>query len=552
MWMTWFDWREVALLDVDAEVCFAIYDDFRVSVGESFAHLAEVLAPVDGLNVSARMHTVAQLAPHVVSGGAGYLWLNSMFAALSGDDVPRVLQLQADFVRFEVAAAISSGTDMDCEIAPDVWYAVPAAGLAFRSHDRHLRVKSGELQAKVQRTARVGAVTIDEFEALYRSPRSASQFGLANPGAVPRAETELRSALDASLQVFPGIFDRYLVSLVPLIARPGMSDAGTDDAAPFVVYSSFDREPIDLLAALAHEESHQLLQTLEKLQPGMLPSSQTDMLVPWKPGQQRKLPNVIHGLVAFGRAATVRARADRAGLGSAQNSEALQREREWVDQVSRELKAGAVGEITDELVEWLDLNLAQIDGPTPGRVGESRVAGVGVPAASFPWAVVTGEPGRAAARSLYAAIVEGPWFRGTVDYPDQDNRMITGEISEHSAAFHFFEVIVPALVRQTFGPQVIFAAAKAHRLRPGDRIPLHSDQNHPTFRFRAVLGLSPTNLGSGELGIFDRDRTLLLRLQPDFGSSLIFEMVEGSHHDVSVNLSPRSRLTVIASYVIKP
>src|SRR3546814_7592493 len=51
----------------------------------------------------------------------------------------------------------------------------------------------------------------------------------------------------------------------------------------------------------------------------LLPDSDLEMSVPWKPGVKRTLSGVLHGLIAFGRAATVRSRAEQSGHSSAAN-----------------------------------------------------------------------------------------------------------------------------------------------------------------------------------------------------------------------------------------
>src|SRR5262249_7578536 len=161
---------------------------------------------------------------------------------------------------------------------------------------------------------------------LLRSPRSMAEFGLEEPARATsqRCAEELAAARDLADRLVPGLFDRYITDVVPLGAEPGLAHAGTDDAAPWTVYLSFGREPADLIAALAHEESHALVQTLVKLVPDLLPDSEIEMPVPWKPGARRSLSGVLHGLIAFGRAATVRSRAARAGHDSPANAEALE------------------------------------------------------------------------------------------------------------------------------------------------------------------------------------------------------------------------------------
>ncbi|MEV6415374.1 HEXXH motif-containing putative peptide modification protein [Kribbella sp. NPDC051718] len=556
--MTFGGWAEVSRLDVDPLTCFTIYEEFGSLVQQSFSTLAGILSAVPDLTLAERIGAVAEAAPQVISGGAAYLWLTEMYAALSADDIGLVRRLDADFGRFELAAAVASGADHSCKVRlGEKWISLPATGLAVRSSAGCVSVRQGQLDCEAIELPQIGALTVDRYEDLYRTPRSRSQFDLAPPGTVLTATTELEDAAKLGQVVVPGLFERYLTSLVPLAARSGMADAGTDDAAPFTVYSSFGRESSDLLAALAHEEAHALIQTLEKLRPNLLPTSVLDMPVPWKPAVRRKLPNVIHGLASFARAATVRSRVERLGLGSGGNREAHARERGWVEDATAELLQGRLGELPAGLDRWLDANLAQIeaewrDGSALTDEPKVEVVAVSRPPLSYPWAIAVGESARAAAAELYAPVATGHWRRGTSSYPEQDSQLITLMIEKLPIAQQLMALTIPRLLEEEFGTSVELAAVKAHRLRPGDRIPIHSDGGHPTFTHRAVLGLSG-NLGdSGQLAVYTTAKTPVIRLQPEYGQLFVFAMVPDCHHSVSRNESALSRLTVIASYRAAP
>jgi HEXXH motif-containing protein len=536
--------------------CFAVYQGLAKATVDSYGALARVLAPVEGGVISSRLSAVLDQAPEVAASGPGYVWLTSMYAALATDDRPAFAALLRDLARFEAAAAVCSGTDFEGAL-PDVGgrTALPGTRVAVRP-DEHggLRVVGGVVQGDVAVLPVVGALRLNSVEPLVRSPRSRSQFDLAPEDALTGAAAgEIRAARELADLVTPTLYQRYVADVVPLTAEAGMANAGTDHAAPHVLYLSFGREPSDLVAALAHEESHALLQTLEKLYPQVLPDSEGDMPVPWKPGVRRTLSGVLHGLVAFGRAATVRARAARAGHDSPANQQALERELSWVDGVTEQLLAGSLGDLPDDLLGWLAANRAQIDSAPPA-VGEpsvrvlARSGGQDGDAGMFPWALVRGTLATAAADDLFPVVASGPWRRGTDGYPDQDNRPLDDVVAGAPRARAFFADHLPRFIHENYGVAVELAAVKAHRLRQGDGIPIHSDGGHADFAYRVVLGVTPLELSSGHLRLRTADRGLVVTTQPGYGHALVFQMAEPSHHDVSPNLTPYPRFTVIASY----
>jgi HEXXH motif-containing protein len=549
-------WAGVADLDVAPVDCFAVYQGLAKAIADSYRTLAGVLAPLGGEDggISARVAAVLGLAPQVLCTGPGYVWLNSVYASLATNDGTTFAGLTEDFARFEAAAAVSAGTSFSGPAAGDgEWIALPGTRVAVaRSAGGLLRVVDGTVPDAVRILPTVGAMRLAGLDPLIRSPRSRSQFDLAAPDApTGRAEEELRAAAELAARITPGLYPRYVTDIVPLSAEPGMANAGTDDAAPHVVYLSFGREPSDLLAALAHEESHALVQTLGKLVPDLLPDSELDLAVPWKPGVRRTLSGVLHGLVAFGRAATVRARAARAGHDSPSNQQALEREVSWVHEVTGQLCDGALGPLSEELVSWLAANRAAIDSMPPAGPDATVVRSLarsGEDGGSFPWALVGGPTAVAAADDLFADVTAGPWYRGTAGYPDQDNRPLDDVLARSPRAREFFAVALPAFVEERFGAVVELAAVKAHRLRQGDGIPVHSDGGHPQFAFRAVLGLTPLELDSGHLRLRTADRDLVVATQPGYAQALVFEMAEPSFHDVSANRTSYPRFTVIASY----
>src|SRR3546814_5760642 len=123
----------------------------------------------------------------------------------------------------------------------------------------------------------------------------------------------------------------------------------------------------------------------------LLPDSDLERSGPWKPGVKRTLSGVLHGLIAFGRAATVRSRAEQSGHSSAANSEALTREHGWIRDVTSGLLTGTLGELPGGLDEWLDANLRGIDECAPKRAAGIGVLGRDGADASFNWRILGGE-----------------------------------------------------------------------------------------------------------------------------------------------------------------
>lgn len=534
----------VASLDVRPVDCYRVGEGLAASVRHSYAGLAAILDNLEGAP-GRRLAAVLARTPEVLATAAGYGWLTATYGAIAGNDRPVLADLLLDFGRFEAAAAVAAGDDHDGAVPDRGVVALPGTGLVVEPSAGRLRVVAGTPEAPTWRTPLAGSLRVDGHEPLLSTPRSMSQFELAEPsiGLAASSVAELQAARELADVIVPGLFDRYLTEVVPLAAEPGIAHAGTDDAAPWTVYLSFGREPADLVAALAHEESHALVQTLAKLVPDLLPESAADMPVPWKPGVRRTLTGVLHGLIAFGRAATVRARAAENGNGSSANDAALVRERSWVATVTESLLTGSLGDLPAGLDEWLSANVAAIDGAAAPRGTDLTLLGRdGGEGADSRWRLVGGDGLQHAADELYPVALRSTWRRGVAGYPDQDRADL--DAAAHPALVEQ----VPALLAREWGDQVELASVKVHRLRSGDSIRAHSDAEHEDLSHRLVLGLTPHDLDGGDLRLLTAEREATIATQPQFGQGLLFELAGPSLHEVTANRSPYPRYTLVASY----
>ncbi|MFH5230883.1 aKG-HExxH-type peptide beta-hydroxylase [Antrihabitans spumae] len=545
---------ELACLDVDPARALGIYDLLGAKIRQTHARLANSLRAAFP-DVAERIDLVLAWAPQVLSYGAAYQWATRLHCAIETDDRELFDYLVADFVRFECAAAMLSGQNFvaDAASAPHLWdddaprgpIVIPLIG----AHDlgrRGIIVQGGEIEGKLITPRAVGGMRIEAFEQNYRLARSKSQFNLAAVGAWERAQEEIEAAITLSEQLVPGLFGRYRTDVVPLLREGNISNAGTDEAAPFVVYTSFEREKVDLVACFAHEEAHALINSADKLLGDVLPDTTVKMPVPWKPGMLRSLSNVLHGLISFGRAAQVRTRANAAGLGSRDNDEARTREMRWVSDVSEQLLSGCLGELPPSLREWIESNLTVFDAPPPSPLGR-EVIGRSTPSASmFPWALAADPQGHRSAVEVSGVLSTGPWHRGSGHYREQDRIDISTD--DHPQLADFVKRVVPELIAEQFGVTVAATAVKGHRLRPGDSIRTHSDHSPGPDAFRAVLGVSAVPTDGGLLRLCDTGEQPVIAAPLRFGDCLIFQIAEPCNHDVTELRSSTYRYTVIATY----
>ncbi|WP_241548465.1 aKG-HExxH-type peptide beta-hydroxylase [Gordonia alkanivorans] len=554
-------WTELADLDVRPERALGVLELLSARIRASYRTLAGSLEePFPAL--SRMIFEVLELAPQVVGHGAGYMWMTSVHNAVRADDTDCFDELAKDFVRFRAAAAVFSGSSYVAEDVPAVMLstshidrslvAIPTIGAFELGRSDCLRVDSGVLDGVLRTGPRIGGLRVEAFERSYRLPRSKSLFDLASEGWWERGHEELTSAADLAGQLVPGLLDRYHSDVVPLKRGKQTSNAGTDEAAPFVVYSSFERSPVDLVACLAHEEAHALINTADKLLGGVLPESEMKMPVPWKPGMMRSLSNVIHGLISFGRAAQVRGRALVLGVTDEENEEARERESMWVRDVTARLEDGVLGPLPDELVAWLRENVERLEPAVPVSTKDRGVVALaGDSSDTCPWVLYRSSATRSAAAEQYIELSQGPWVRGSGAFVDQDRRQL--EVASKSRLDMTLNQEIPELIRDRFGADVMLDGVKAHRLRDGDSIRNHSDHHdsmasNSPGSYRVVLGCTASPTVGGELRFTDSDRDAFVGIPLRFGDAVVMNIEVPGYHEVTGIKSDTFRYTVIATY----
>lgn len=538
-------WMSLAPLDVDPAQATGIYDLLSAKIRATCLRTARSLDSAFP-EASARVQAVVSSAPQVVSYGAAYQWVTRLHQAVSEDDVDLFEELLRDFARFECAAAILSRGDFDGEIHGSTELVVPLVG-AFELEGSNYRVRDGKLTGTPIGPASIGGLRVEAYEAKYRLARSISQFNLDEIGHWETANQELTAVRGLGELLVPGLFDRYLSDVVPLRRDGPISHAGTDEAAPFVVYSSFDRDPVDMIACLAHEEAHGLINSADKVMGfKVLPDTDDKMPVPWKPGMMRSLSDVMHGLISFGRAAQVRTRAAAAGLGSPVNEEARLREIGWVTDVTGQVCDGILGPIPQWLRSWMQTNLGSWDIPVPTHEPGDVIARGGTSDELFPWLLWAGHDSTRAATDVYGQLSSGRWDRGSGEFPDQDR--IDLDVRKHPYVQAFIEKTLPAVIADEFGESVALTALKAHRIRPGDRIATHSDDGGGHVSYRAVLGSSPVPTDGGVLRLCDTSQRPVVSVPLRFGDCVVMRTDRLCYHDVTELRSEYFRYTVIASY----
>lgn len=547
-------WMELAALDVSPRRALAVHDVLSMKIRQTNSGLADSLKVAFPME-SERITAVLETAPHILGYGSSYQWATAVHRAIAGDDRASFRRLFIDFSRFEIGAAIlSNGSYTLSDLAArelairheDGVVAVPLVG-ALELTGSPVEIVRGETEVKIIAPSRIGGVRLDAYELNYRLARSKSQFNLDRAGVWEAAHEELETAEAVARILVPGLFDRYLTDVVPLVRTGQISNAGTDEAAPFVMYTSFERSPVDMVACLAHEEAHALINSAEKLLRDVLPETIEKMNVPWKPGMLRSLSNVIHGLVSFGRAAQVRNRAEMAGLGSQENSDAFRREAGWVREVTDDLRRGSLGPLPDWLFHWMECNVAALE-VSPVAAPERQRAFVRSGSASGEgnWLVFTSGTAVAAATEIYGRCAMGRWDRGSGEFSDHDRIELT--VDHLPALVELTTRDIPRLLSQEFGVAARLTSVKAHRHRQGDSIHLHSDHQSGSGVFRAVLGVSVLSTDGGELRICDSNEDPLVGLPLRLGDCLVFDLRDPCYHEVTELRSNSFRFTLVATY----
>lgn len=537
----------IAPLDIDAEACHAVYERMRLATLTSFARVAASARDLGLVDVADGVECVLGTEPSVVRGPAGYRWLVALVAALDSESEDSLAPVLADFERFRLGALIASGGSGEVEL-PGTYrdVLIPGTGLSVSlNNTTSVRVLAGEPSCTTHRAPVIGGLLVSSLEPMLANPRSRSQFALAekdrsNDQRIADLIAETESRFGA---LFPQFFDRYISQVVPVRETRGIHHAGTDFDAPFAVYLGGGREPGDLMAALAHEESHALVQTMEKLIPGLVPDSSRSMQVPWKPGQTRTLSGIVHGIIAFSRAAAARHRIIESGEGSHELVASRDREVAWVSGVVDDLCRGALGELKGDGVEWLASLVRGIKagptGPTTAELGCWSIPEVREVARSPRWVAVDGPSLAACATRLHARAENQPWRRGAPPYARQDVlRLDPADFPELAGP-------VNAWLSAHAGRELALEALKAHRLRPGDAIPPHEDVGEHAWR--VVVGACPDEVGAVPLFLHDERRQRQFGWCPNWGSAVAFRTDE-VYHSVPEVPAGSFRYTLIASY----
>lgn len=542
-------WTKVVGIDAPAELVHALHHAGDARQVAAFRRLEESLRLAGGTDLATRLGAVRYQAPQVLASPYAGQWMVATLRAVRATDAGAIAPCVVAWTRFEAAAAVLSGAEWSGSLAPADGrgcVVLPAADLVLSTDGgTEISVSGGRVSVGASALPACRGLRLDMHDDLLRLPALA-KFDFPDCASDQQRSGELAEALAAGEHVCPGFADRFITTVVPVDSPPGWARAGTDESARLVTYCSFGRTPTDLLAALSHEEAHAVINTCVAVTGEDLPQGEGTMPVPWREGH-RPLPAVLHGLAAFGRAATIRARCGRAGLTRPVDDEMGAVERGWVEEVSAQVAGGQLGPLPPAVAEWVEANLAALDSPTPAPPPgpAPELVAVSTPGFGFSWWML--ESGLQAAASAYPVLRTGPWLRRTSDFYAQDVRDLGGRWDGFPLGSRLFEEFVPSFLREAANADVRLAKVEAHRLRPGDRIDPHTDAAQEQFAFRAVLNVTPADLEGGSLRLWSRGRaSVAAALAP--GSMLVFEIGERSFHEVTPNSDGRDRLTVVASF----
>jgi hypothetical protein len=541
--MSWYQ-----LLDLDAHPAAAhrIIDELNSQALGAVCSVRQSLALAGAVDAAGRLTEICERAPQVFASPYGTQWATAIATAIMTRNLDAFSNALAHLERFDAAAAVLSGCRwLPSETTPSE-LPIPVTGDVLRIGPSRLGFAlTEERDCRLIRSGHFEGVSIDLGDPLLRT-RSAQRFTFSSVDNSAAGIGELQAAGLAAQRVAPNLFARYVTAIVPVDSPPGWGTAGTDEGVPGVTYLSFDRDPVDFVAALAHEEAHSLLNGYEAIFGEVLPAGVGSIEVPWRAGL-RPLPAVMHGLAAFGRAATVRTRAATIGMSSPQNDEAAEREHGWVRSVSSRVLNGELGPVSENDSGWIQRNVAAIESPARDAKSErlALIASSG-PGSSFHWWLLRSEIGGGAAGELYSHLIRCPWSRSTDDFPDQDQNDLTGYLATTTWVSRLFTRDLPAFIGSQRA-QAQFQSLRGHKLRTNDRIRMHNDNDQQLYRWRAVLGVTPGELAGGQLSM-SPDALPGLSVQPSYGDILLFEIGPTSFHEVSRVLDARPRLTVVASY----
>lgn len=435
--------------------------------------------------------------------------------------------------------------------SPAVWQWVRLVLTAAQSGDPLRFEESVEAMPAPGRRRRGFAawgLALDEGESLFRDPVT-EHFDFPEPDG--QWHSALAATLELAAEVAPRLTARFGSILVPVRGGQNVQRSATYSETPGVTYVMIDSPPCELLASLAHEEAHAILNCAER-NGDVLPDNGAKLSVPWKP-VKRALPAVIHGLAAFSRAATVRLR--NTELAPCSDCDARRRhEVAWVRSVSCQLREGAMGVIDEAILAWLDLNEEQMGLAEPDRRDRASLPGPVSGDGAFRWALRDHSVRDLAGRS-YLYLSRGTWSREVESFYKQDvidllvpDRVNTPEVAE------LLELATGAIARDAAAlarRDVRLVTLRAHRHRPGDAISAHTDASgEDGVAVRAVLGITPELefAAGGWIELLNEGGSAFASCGPAFGATFLFEVSPGSRHRLSTVIGPEQRYAVVASY----
>ena len=410
----------------------------------------------------------------------------------------------------------------------------------FRLLEGYFEDGSADFRSRTLRTSAPGIqLSIDED--LLQAPVS-GHFSFHNCAGAVR---QLSAALELAGEYVPALLPRFATVVVPVDADAGQDQAATWTETPGVTYASLGRPPCDLLAALAHEEAHSILNSAESL--GIqLPNPDGTMFVPWKL-THRRLPAVVHGIAAFGRAAAVRQRV--VGVTRCPTcAQHLEAERQWVVDVVEGLRKGELGEEGNTLVPWAEEIVRTIDEAAPVSTrSEPRVlCGGDEP---YKWRLLELDD-RDACAALYTHLFGSVWSRRHTPFYSQDVAALPlAGAGVVQAIRTLANGPLAEVASQVVGSHVRVSALKVHRHRPGDRVGVHTDAEAPALVARAVIGITPGHRGDdGRLELLDHRERPVVGVGPALGTALVFAVGPESRHQVTQVVGPGPRFAAVVSY----